>query len=178
MNTLKTSEKCGIIETLNWIESWEKKNSSLNKTEKLKSLKSNIDSKLIPDDPDATVESIINSILYDQKFNKLEDELAKADNISEFENSEIIFKTKKMNVFLEWEWDVTNEVCAICRNEMVDSCMRCQAENTNKICTIVWGKCGHSFHHHCMQLWLEHALHNVQRCPLCQQEWIHARIGN
>ena len=29
-----------------------------------------------------------------------------------------------MNVFLEWEWDVTNEVCAICRNEMVDSCMR------------------------------------------------------
>ena len=40
------------------------------------------------------------------------------------ENSEIIFKTKKMNVFLEWEWDVTNEVCAICRNEMVDSCMR------------------------------------------------------
>ena len=26
MNTLKTSEKCGIIETLNWIESWEKKN--------------------------------------------------------------------------------------------------------------------------------------------------------
>ena len=40
------------------------------------------------------------------------------------EDSEIIFKTKKMNVFLEWEWDVTNEVCAICRNEMVDSCMR------------------------------------------------------
>ena len=89
MNTLKTSEKCGIIETLNWIESWEKKNrfiqhriccidalrfiivfSSLNKTEKLKSLKSNIDSQLIPDDPDATVESIINSILYDQKFSK------------------------------------------------------------------------------------------------------------
>ena len=26
MNTLKTSEKCGIIETLNWIEAWEKKN--------------------------------------------------------------------------------------------------------------------------------------------------------
>ena len=44
--------------------------SSLNKTEKLKSLKSNIDSQLIPDDPDATVESIINSILYDQKFSK------------------------------------------------------------------------------------------------------------
>ena len=44
--------------------------SSLNKTEKLKSLKSNIDSQLIPDDPDATVGSIINSILYDQKFSK------------------------------------------------------------------------------------------------------------
>ena len=124
--------------------------SSLNKKEKLKSLKSNIDSQLIPDDPDATVESIINSILYDQKFHKLEDELATTDKISEFgkflgkffclsslpvelpvkfsfpilEDSEIIFKTKKMNVFLEWEWDVTNEVCAICRNEMVDSCMR------------------------------------------------------
>ena len=58
--------------------------SSLNKKEKLKSLKSNIDSQLIPDDPDATVESIINSILYDQKFNKLEDELATTDEISEF----------------------------------------------------------------------------------------------
>ena len=58
--------------------------SSLNKTEKLKSLKSNIDSQLIPDDPDATVESIINSILYDQKFHKLEDELATTDKISEF----------------------------------------------------------------------------------------------
>ena len=58
--------------------------SSLNKKEKLKSLKSNIDSQLIPDDPDATVESIINSILYDQKFNKLEDELATTDKISEF----------------------------------------------------------------------------------------------
>ena len=58
--------------------------SSLNKKEKLKSLKSNIDSQLIPDDPDATVESIINSILYDQKFHKLEDELATTDKISEF----------------------------------------------------------------------------------------------
>ena len=29
MNKLKTSEKCGIIETLNWIEAWEKKNRSI-----------------------------------------------------------------------------------------------------------------------------------------------------
>ena len=26
-----------------------------------------------------------------------------------------------------------------------------------KECTLVWGECGHSFHHHCIQLWITHS---------------------
>ena len=56
--------------------------------------------------------------------------------MSQFDEAEIIFNVRKLDVSYEWTWDVECDVCAICRNDIVDSCMRCQADNCSKICPI------------------------------------------
>ncbi|XP_046754339.1 RING-box protein 2 isoform X3 [Gallus gallus] len=54
-----------------------------------------------------------------------------------------------------------------------DACLRCQAENKQEDCVVVWGECNHSFHNCCMSLWVK----QNNRCPLCQQDWVVQRIG-
>jgi len=58
---------------------------------------------------DKSFEELKNIILYDQKFKDVEVELQNSKEIIEFEESEIIFKLKKMNTFLEWKWDTDCE---------------------------------------------------------------------
>ncbi|XP_017581890.1 PREDICTED: RING-box protein 2, partial [Corvus brachyrhynchos] len=58
--------------------------------------------------------------------------------------------------------------CCLC-----DACLRCQAENKQEDCVVVWGECNHSFHNCCMSLWVK----QNNRCPLCQQDWVVQRIG-
>ncbi|XP_025064248.1 RING-box protein 2 [Alligator sinensis] len=53
------------------------------------------------------------------------------------------------------------------------ACLRCQAENKQEDCVVVWGECNHSFHNCCMSLWVK----QNNRCPLCQQDWVVQRIG-
>lgn len=54
-----------------------------------------------------------------------------------------------------------------------DCCLRCQGDNKQDECVVVWGDCNHSFHNCCMALWVK----QNNRCPLCQKEWVVARIG-
>ncbi|CBY08112.1 unnamed protein product [Oikopleura dioica] len=52
---------------------------------------------------------------------------------------------------------------AICRNIVDEQCSKCQADSSLVTCEIIWGACGHSFHDHCMQLWLTHATQGKSR---------------
>uniref|UniRef100_A0AAA9TAJ5 cullin-RING-type E3 NEDD8 transferase n=1 Tax=Bos taurus TaxID=9913 RepID=A0AAA9TAJ5_BOVIN len=106
-----------------------------------------------------------------------------------------MFSLKKWNAVAMWSWDVECDTCAICRVQVVqsqlknlrkyavknpfpvhllpDACLRCQAENKQEDCVVVWGECNHSFHNCCMSLWVK----QNNRCPLCQQDWVVQRIG-
>jgi len=92
-----------------------------------------------------------------------------------------LFSLKKWNAVAMWSWDVECDTCAICRVQVMDACLRCQAESkadsrlssASKDCVVVWGECNHSFHQCCMSLWIKQS----NRCPLCQQEWLIARVG-
>ncbi|XP_036206008.1 RING-box protein 2-like [Myotis myotis] len=84
-----------------------------------------------------------------------------------------MFSLKKWNTVAMWSWDVERDTCAICRVQVMDACLRCQAENKQEDCVVVWGECNHSFHNCCMSLWVK----QNNRCPLCQQDWVVQRIG-
>ncbi|RVD92861.1 ring-box 1 protein [Tubulinosema ratisbonensis] len=68
-----------------------------------------------------------------------------------------------------WSLDRKVEVCAICRNHIMDTCVECQTNLTlEKIdCPVTWGKCEHAFHAHCISQWL--LTKNV--CPLDTKPW-------
>uniref|UniRef100_A0A3P8WZT6 RING-box protein 2 n=1 Tax=Cynoglossus semilaevis TaxID=244447 RepID=A0A3P8WZT6_CYNSE len=83
-----------------------------------------------------------------------------------------MFSLKKWNAVAMWSWDVECDTCAICRVQVMDACLRCQAENKQEDCVVVWGECNHSFHNCCMSLWVK----QNNRCPLCQQDWVVQRI--
>ena len=90
-----------------------------------------------------------------------------------------LFNLKKWNAVAMWSWDVECDTCAICRVQVMDACLRCQAEAQKpdwlaaKECVVVWGECNHSFHQCCMSLWIK----QNNRCPLCQQEWVVQKLG-
>lgn len=83
-------------------------------------------------------------------------------------NPDKLFTLKKWNAVAVWSWDVECDTCAICRVQVMDACLRCQADNKQDECVVVWGECNHSFHNCCMSLWVK----QNNRCPLCQKEWV------
>jgi len=83
------------------------------------------------------------------------------------------FSLKKWNAVAMWSWDVDCDTCAICRVHVMDACPKCQGENKQDECVVVWGDCNHSFHNCCMSYWVQ----QNNRCPLCQQDWVVQRIG-
>lgn len=69
-----------------------------------------------------------------------------------------------------WSLDIQIETCAICRNHIMDSCVECQnGLGSLEACTVSWGKCGHAFHSHCINKWLN----SRHVCPLDSQAWVH-----
>ena len=69
-----------------------------------------------------------------------------------------------------WQWDVDNDICAICRIIILEPCLnvsfchfsfdflplyQCQADaGKSEECAVVWGECSHTFHHCCLARWL------------------------
>ncbi|XP_038672109.1 RING-box protein 2 isoform X2 [Scyliorhinus canicula] len=45
-----------------------------------------------------------------------------------------MFTLKKWNAVAMWSWDVECDTCAICRVQVMDACLRCQAENKQEDC--------------------------------------------
>uniref|UniRef100_V9IFG5 RING-box protein 2 n=1 Tax=Apis cerana TaxID=7461 RepID=V9IFG5_APICE len=44
-----------------------------------------------------------------------------------------LFILKKWNAVAMWSWDVECDTCAICRVQVMDACLRCQAESKKMI---------------------------------------------
>lgn len=68
-------------------------------------------------------------------------------------------KLVKVHLHVNWEFDMFNSDCAICRNSICDQSL--ESDKT------VLGVCGHAFHHGCISSWLN--TKNV--CPLCNKQW-------
>lgn len=86
------------------------------------------------------------------------------------------FEVKSWDAIAMWSWDSCSTICMICRNQIMDICIECQA-NCDELnfgnCPIVWGTCGHAYHDHCINRFLR--IRNV--CPLDNQEWKCSRYG-
>ncbi|XP_047421305.1 RING-box protein 2 isoform X4 [Sciurus carolinensis] len=48
-----------------------------------------------------------------------------------------MFSLKKWNAVAMWSWDVECDTCAICRVQVMDACLRCQAENKQEDCVVL-----------------------------------------
>ena len=53
---------------------------------------------------------------------------------------EKMFTLKKWNAVAMWSWDVECDTCAICRVQVMDACLRCQAENKVSLSKMPSGK--------------------------------------
>ncbi|KAJ2777761.1 RING-box protein hrt1 [Coemansia javaensis] len=83
---------------------------------------------------------------------------------------------KKWTSVALWAWDMDTDVCAICRNNNMELCLECQAEQGTKDtadCTLAWGSCNHAFHFHCISRWLK----SRNSCPLDNSEWVWQNYG-
>ncbi|KAM7449634.1 Anaphase promoting complex subunit 11 [Porites harrisoni] len=67
-----------------------------------------------------------------------------------------------------WRWVANDENCGICRMAFDGCCPDCKIPGDD--CPLVWGRCSHVFHMHCILKWLNSQLHQ-QLCPMCRQEW-------
>lgn len=58
-------------------------------------------------------------------------------------------KIKKWHAVATWRWDMPeDEVCGICRVQFDGTCPTCKFPGDD--CTLLMGKCGHSFHMVCI----------------------------
>ncbi|PRD20154.1 UNVERIFIED_CONTAM: RING-box protein 2 [Trichonephila clavipes] len=63
-----------------------------------------------------------------------DEEMMDQDNENSEQKPEKMFTLKKWNAVAMWSWDVECETCAICRVQVMDACLRCQAENKQEDC--------------------------------------------
>ena len=64
-----------------------------------------------------------------------------------------------------WRFNTTCQDCVYCKNSLSQSSPDYYEKGI--ISTIVTGKCGHSFHQECINLWLNKS----KTCPICRQKW-------
>ncbi|TIA74883.1 hypothetical protein E3P92_00328 [Wallemia ichthyophaga] len=72
--------------------------------------------------------------------------------------------------FSHWKWNGcdTDDLCGICQNYLDNSCPNCSLPGDD--CPLIWGKCNHSFHMHCILKWLSLESSKGQ-CPMDRQQW-------
>lgn len=92
------------------------------------------------------------------------------------EKNEMVPQTSKMyqvlqfNAVAMWVYNNIGDTCSICKNSLNEACINCQSnqdDNDIKDCRKVIGKCNHTYHFHCIELWVK----KQNTCPLCYTEW-------
>ena len=60
--------------------------------------------------------------------------------------------------------------CSLCKQVITERCMSCLEKKnmTSSVCQVSLGKCGHGFHYHCINNWINTG-NNI--CPTCQTAW-------
>lgn len=68
--------------------------------------------------------------------------------------------------FAYWRFQSNEDMCSICQSHFETLCLECSVNNTKSetSCHISRGKCGHCFHKHCIDRWLNK--NNI--CPTCK----------
>ncbi|QRD92389.1 putative anaphase promoting complex subunit Apc11 [Aspergillus flavus] len=74
---------------------------------------------------------------------------------------------KEWNGVATWRWDMPeDDVCGICRVQFDGTCPTCKFPGDD--CSLLLGKCGHSFHMHCLMTWIQQES-SKGLCPMCRQ---------
>jgi RING-box protein 1 len=60
-----------------------------------------------------------------------------------------------------WKYDVENDECIICRNNIMESCIECSNINKSDNCLCSKSSCNCYFHTHCINKWLKYN----KNCP-------------
>ncbi|CCG83745.1 protein of unknown function [Taphrina deformans PYCC 5710] len=69
-----------------------------------------------------------------------------------------------------WKWDVAqDDVCGICRVAYDGTCSDCKVPGDD--CPLIWGKCTHVFHMHCLFKWLN-SEGSKQQCPMDRRPFV------
>ncbi|KAJ5096423.1 anaphase promoting complex subunit Apc11 [Penicillium alfredii] len=81
---------------------------------------------------------------------------------------------KEWNSIATWHWDIPeDEVCGICRVQFDGTCPTCKFPGDD--CSLLLGKCGHSFHMHCLLTWINQET-SKGLCPMCRQSMYCRRL--
>jgi hypothetical protein len=67
-------------------------------------------------------------------------------------------------------FNILSEMCAICRENVTDKCLKCSNSSDNNTCYGVIGVCSHAYHNCCVsQYTTGHS--STQKCPTCNKKW-------
>merc|ERR1719499_230473 len=88
-------------------------------------------------------------------------------DIEEEETKRMKLRIKSWNAVAVWKWIANDDNCGICRMAFDCCCPECKVPGEE--CPIVWGKCSHCFHMHCILKWVQESTN--QQCPMCRQPW-------
>ena len=65
--------------------------------------------------------------------------------------------------------NVLSDICAICRENIADKCVKCLTNNLNNLCYSVLGVCNHAYHLCCING--RNKDYSFQQCPMCNKKW-------
>lgn len=75
-----------------------------------------------------------------------------------------------MQLYGTWGLKIEETVCLFCRGLLLEHCPNCVEDKDTggtKVCDQTTGKCGHTFHSHCVAKWLQ----DKQHCIHCNNQW-------
>ena len=89
----------------------------------------------------------------------------------------VAIEINHLNLFARSSLNITSDICAICREHVCDSCIKCQQKtdksqkNINEQCYGVMGICNHAYHHCCIKEWTKNLSSVSHKCPMCNGKW-------
>lgn len=85
----------------------------------------------------------------------------------------ITFQIESWSPAIIWKFDSVNDMCGICKNDMLEKCLECQTSLKKTYCYNSKGECGHAFHFHCINNYNESNNKKGMSaiCPMCTTPW-------